>query len=158
GGEVLGDHPLRTHTEQPAALIESGAGDVRGRYHDGGGGNAGKSSARQIDAVVGVHPGSTALDVDQATLEHHCAHAARHRSQPIALGGAVQDDEAVVTALDVHSSDIALHAEDEQARLPVKSGLTATQEAAAAILVEGKSGSQRDGDRPEVDTGEVGFV
>jgi len=82
--------------------------------------------------MVAVQPGAAALDVDQTTVSDDSAESTRHAGQPLALGGAAEDDQAGRGSLDVESGDIALDTEHNPAVLPVDTYLAAAEEAAAS--------------------------
>ena len=145
-GPVLGEHVLGAHTDQPAPGGALRAGQARQATNAGTANNA---AAGNGYAMGGVHPGGTALDVEQGAVGDNATDAARNRGQPVALGGAGQENHTGRRSLDVHSGDVTLNAEHDPAVLPVISDLPAAQEAAPAVLGERK----RERDRTETGKG-----
>ena len=97
----------------------------------------------KIDAMSGIQPSATALDVEQSTVGDDTTDPARHRRQPVALRRARQNDYTGSSSLDVHSGDVTLDAKDHPAGLPIIPDLSTAQEPAPAVL--GKRKAQRNG-------------
>src|SRR6185295_15651194 len=111
GSPVRGDHPLGAETDQPTPCRAVQACYV------GSGGCEGQSNV-----VIGVQPGTAALDVNEAAIQNDSAEAAGDGGKPLAFaraGKEVDDGPARGGPLHVHAGDIGLNAEHGPARLPV---------------------------------------